>query len=232
MLEVDGLSAWYGATKVLFDVSFAVEPGSTVAIAGTNGAGKTTLLKSLLGLVRSRGRVCWEGARLDGRATHRRVKQGGVSVVHEGRGLITSLSVEDNLTLGLRTVDRDRLGSVYDTFPRLHARGRHRVTDLSGGEQQMVALGRTMMRDTRLLLIDEPSLGLAPAIVEQMYAAITRLCSSGATVLLVEQEVRLACEVADRVLILRSGSVVGDLSGSDKSFQRIVDMATGASEVQ
>jgi branched-chain amino acid transport system ATP-binding protein len=231
MLEISGMDSWYGATQVLFDISFQVQPGTTVAIAGTNGAGKTTLIKSVLGLVRSRGHVSWEGSRIDGHPTHRRVKQGGISVVHEGRGLISALNVEDNLTLGLRAVDRDRLASVYDTFPRLQGRGRHQVTDLSGGEQQMVALGRTMMRDTRLLLIDEPSLGLAPAVVEQMYGAIKQLCSSGSTVLLIEQEVRLACEVAERVMVLRSGSLVADLAGQDKTFPRIVGAATGTSDV-
>lgn len=228
MLELSSVSSWYGPTQVLFDVSLTVPAGQKLAVVGTNGAGKTTLLRSLLGLVRSRGEIRWEGRRLDGLPCHRRVRRGGIAVVHEGRGLITGLSVLDNLTLGVPARALGGLDEVFDAFPVLAGRRHQPVSNLSGGEQQMVALGRTMLRPARLLIIDEPSLGLAPSIVAQLYATIARMSAAAeTTVILVEQELRLACEIADRVVVLRAGRMVQDYTGSEVEFDAIVDAATG-----
>ncbi|MEV4840330.1 ABC transporter ATP-binding protein [Nonomuraea sp. NPDC049486] len=228
MLDLQSVGAWYGSTQVLFDIDLTVPAGQKLAIAGTNGAGKTTLLRSVLGLVKSRGEIRWEGRRIDALPCHRRVRDGGIAVVHEGRGLITGLSVLDNLTLGVDSAALRRLDEVFDAFPVLAERRNQPVTNLSGGEQQMVALGRTMLRPVRLLVIDEPSLGLAPSIVAQLYATIARMSAAAeTTVLLVEQELRLACEIADRVVVLRAGRLVQDYSGSEVNFDIIVDAATG-----
>ena len=210
MLETVALRAGYGHITVLWDVTLAFRAGALTAIVGPNGAGKTTLLRALTGLVPHQGRIRLDGQALSGRAWD--LAERGLVMVPEGRMVFRDMSVEENLALGAYPkrcrADLPRnLERVYGLFPRLGERRRQMAGSLSGGEAQMVALGRGLMADPRVLLIDEPSLGLAPVIVQEVFGVIRRLKEAGTTILLVEQNTRMALSVADDVHLLRGGRV-------------------------
>jgi len=215
VLEIDGLHVAYGELRALSGVSVRVGPGEIVALVGSNGAGKTTLLRSIAGLVRSRaGRVRWDGDDITGRLAHRLVER-GIAMVPEGRRLFGRMTVEENLGLGAFTprarADRAAtLESVYATFPRLRERRRQHAGSLSGGEQQMVAIGRALMTRPRLLMLDEPSLGLAPRVVESIFTVFGDINRTGVAVFLVEQNVRAALALAHRAYLLEHGQIVGE----------------------
>jgi branched-chain amino acid transport system ATP-binding protein len=210
LLEINALSAGYGRIEVVTDVSLTVTGGSIVTIIGTNGAGKTTLLNAIMGILPSRGTIRFGGEMvpplIEGRIAR------GLCLVPERRELFGTMSVQDNLALGgflLSAADRRAaLAEVYNRFPRLNERRRQAAVTLSGGERQMLALGRALMSRPRLLLLDEPSLGLAPRIVQDIFRIITDLRASGASILLVEQNARAALEVADEAHVMELGQIV------------------------
>ena len=214
MLEVSDLRVSYGPVSALQGVSLTVAPGVTTAVLGANGAGKTSLLRAMTGLVKAKeGRVVWKGAELTRLAAEEIVRR-GVAHVPEGRGVIQDLTVEDNLRLGgLWRSDRDdkrrALEEMYDFFPALRDRRRRQAYTLSGGERQMLAVGRALMARPELLLLDEPSLGLAPIIVAQIMELVARQAAeTGLTVLLVEQNARAALSISQRAVVLSLGKVV------------------------
>ncbi|MEU9844325.1 ABC transporter ATP-binding protein [Actinomadura sp. NPDC048032] len=216
MLEVKDLTVSYGAVRALDGVGLRVDEGSLTAVLGANGAGKTTLLRAVSGLLRPRsGRVELDGADITGTAVEEIVRL-GVAHVPQNGGVITELTVQDNLRLGgLWRRDRAalarRVADMYALFPPLAERRFRAAATLSGGERQMLALARALTGAPRLLLVDEPSLGLAPRVVAQLMAVLRRLCDEdGRTVLLVEQNARSALSVADRAVVLDLGSVVAD----------------------
>jgi branched-chain amino acid transport system ATP-binding protein len=214
MLQVDELETAYGPIQALDGVSFEVEQGSITAVLGANGAGKTSLLRTLSGLVRARaGRIRLEGRNI-GQLPVERIVRLGMAHVPEGRGVIAELSVEDNLRLGglwRGGGGRDGLAGVYETFPRLAERGAQPASTLSGGERQMLVIGRALMSRPRLLLLDEPSLGLAPIVAAQIMRLVRDLRrETGLTVLLVEQNAKAALSVADRGIVLSLGRIVAD----------------------
>jgi branched-chain amino acid transport system ATP-binding protein len=209
LLEVDSIDSFYGDFQALFGVSVAVAEGETVAIIGANGAGKSTLLASVAGLLRpATGAISFDGRRLEAIRTHRRVSL-GISLVPEGRRIFPSLSVHENLLVGARarregpwTIER-----VYELFPLLHSLASRSANALSGGEQQALAIGRALMSNPRLLLLDELSLGLAPIVIDALYAALRTIAQEGTTVVLVEQDVARALATADRAYCLLEGRV-------------------------
>ena len=215
MLEVEGVDAAYGELRALAGVSVHLGPGEIVALVGSNGAGKTTLLRAIAGLVRPRvGRIRWDGEDIVGLPPHRMVER-GIAMVPEGRRLFGRMTVEENLGLGAFTprAGREReatLEAVYATFPRLQERRRQLARSLSGGEQQMVAIGRALMTRPRLLMLDEPSLGLAPRVVEAIFAVFGEINRAGVAVFLVEQNVRAALALAQRGYLLEHGQIVGE----------------------
>jgi branched-chain amino acid transport system ATP-binding protein len=216
LLQVRGLSVAYGQAEVVHGVSLAIPTGSIVTVIGANGAGKTTLLNAIMGVIPSKGVVLIDGQQVPD-AVEGRIAA-GVGLVPENRELFASMSVEDNLVLGgfLRS-PREReetIGDVYQRFPRLRERARQLAGTLSGGERQMLALGRALMSRPRLLLLDEPSLGLAPRIVQEILRIVATLRASGVSVLLVEQNARAALEVADEAHVMELGEI--RLSGSAK----------------
>ncbi len=208
LLQVSGLNSYYGDSHILFDVSLRVEQNEVVALLGRNGAGKSTTLKSLMGVVAPRsGSVKLDGAELVGRKSHA-IARSGMQLVHEERRVFGSLDVEENLLLaGLTAPRRWPLERVYDMFPRLKERRRSRGTDLSGGEQQMLAIARALVRDPKLLLLDEPFEGLAPAIVRYLVTKCRELAADGRTIVLVEQNIAATLALAQRVYILNNGHV-------------------------
>lgn len=208
-LEVAGLSAGYGPTQILQNISFDVPAGGRLAILGRNGVGKTTLLATLMGLsTRHAGSVRIGDIELTRRRTSARALA-GVGYVPQSRDVFASLTVEENLATGLKGRSRAALGEAYEMFPRLGERRRHLGGQLSGGEQQMLSMARTMLGKPSLLLLDEPLEGLAPVICDELMSMITRLASSGdVTVVLVEQQIERALDFADRVLILERGREV------------------------
>jgi len=215
MLEVEGLAAGYGLTRVLEGLSLHVGPGEVVAVLGSNGAGKTTLNMVLSGLLRPRaGRVVFEGRDITGESPAE-IMERGLIQVPEGRRIFPNLSVRENLELGSyrrARVNRARnIERVFETFPRLRERMRQAAGTLSGGEQQMLAIGRGMMAEPRLLILDEPSLGLSPLLVEEMFALIRRLHAEGLSIMLVEQNVAQSLDIADRAYVLENGTIA--LSG-------------------
>ncbi|KPQ06527.1 MAG: branched-chain amino acid transport system ATP-binding protein [Rhodobacteraceae bacterium HLUCCA12] len=210
LLETRGLTAAYGQFKALFGIDMRVEPGEVVAIIGANGAGKTTLLRSITGVLRQApGMVVHSGTPI-GAMSPDRIMQRGVAMVPEGRRLFPSLSVEENLLIGAQARRGDgpwTLEAVYALFPILRERRASPGTALSGGQQQMVAIGRALMSNPELLLCDEISLGLAPVIIRDIYAALPRIREGGAAMVIVEQDIARALSVADRVYCLMEGCV-------------------------
>ncbi len=226
LLEVSGLNSYYGDSHILFDVSLRVEQHEVVALLGRNGAGKSTTLKSLMGVVTPRsGSVKLEGIEMAGRKSHA-IAQAGMQLVHEDRRIFGSLDVEENLMLAGLTADaRWPLERVYTMFPRLKARRRSRGTDLSGGEQQMLAIARALIRNPRIVLLDEPFEGLAPVIVHDLVAACRELAAAGQTIVLVEQNLAATLALAHRVYVINNGHVVHegpaeDLKGRPELLQR------------
>jgi branched-chain amino acid transport system ATP-binding protein len=215
VLEIQSLDAAYGELRALAGVSARIGPGEIVALVGSNGAGKTTLLRSVAQLVRPRGgRIRWEEADISGLRPHQVVER-GIAMVPEGRRLFGRMTVEENLGLGAFTARARRervatLDSVYATFPRLRERRRQLAGSLSGGEQQMVAIGRALMTRPRLLMLDEPSLGLAPRVVETIFAVFEAINRAGVAVFLVEQNVRAALALAHRAYVLEHGRITGE----------------------
>lgn len=221
MLELDGIEIQYGAIRAVKGVSLRVRRGEVVTIIGANGAGKSTLLKGIVGLQSlAAGRVVINGVDCSGVPPHQRVGM-GVALAPEGRGVFPDQSVRDNLLLGAYACRRDparieqRLAREFDRFPRLKERQDQMAGTLSGGEQQMLAISRALMSDTQLLLLDEPSLGLAPRIISEIFRTIRDLRESGLTVLLVEQMANQALAVADRAYVLETGRVTCEGSGAD-----------------
>jgi branched-chain amino acid transport system ATP-binding protein len=216
MLTVDHLSAWYGAAQALREVSLQVGAGEVVTIVGRNGAGKTTLLRCLMGLHRQqRGTVTLAGTDLGGLPAHKRARL-GLGWVPDDRGTYASLSVEEHLMLPPRLGgDGWSLDRVYETFPILRTRRKVAGTQLSGGEQQILAIARALRSGAPLLLCDEPTEGLAPVIVERIGAALAEIKRQGGTVLLIEQNVRFASTIADRHYLLAQGHVVESLDNTE-----------------
>ena len=220
VLELQGVAAAYGDVQALWDVTFAVEEGQVATLLGSNGAGKTTSLRVISGLLPVlEGEVRLRGERISGLTPHRIVEL-GVIQVPEGRHLWPNMSVEDNLLLGAYS-DRARpdrvatLASVYALFPRLAERRAQLAGTLSGGEQQMAAIGRGLMGKPEVLMLDEPSLGLAPILVDEVFRVVTDIASRGVTVLLVEQNVHRALEVAETASVIENGRVVLSKSAKD-----------------
>jgi branched-chain amino acid transport system ATP-binding protein len=213
MLKVEGLSVGYGDARVLEKVSFQVEPGKMTCILGPNGAGKTTLLRSLTGIIPSgAGKIRLLGQQIKGKKTHQIVSM-GMTMIPEGRRLWPPLSVQENLELGAyglsdQRLVKEHLDWVYSLFPHLAKRKEQLCGTLSGGEQQMVSIGRGLMASPKLLLMDEPSLGLAPLIVREMFETIKKIVQAGTTVLLVEQNTKVALAVAHYGYVLERGTIV------------------------
>jgi branched-chain amino acid transport system ATP-binding protein len=221
LLDIAGLTAGYAGEPVLHDIDLAVAPGTITAVLGANGAGKTTLLRTISGLVKPRsGRITFDGADIGGVAVERICRR-GLAHVPENGGVIAELTVTDNLRLGgLWRPDKDdaarAVDEVYKLFPPLHARAAAYGQQLSGGERQMLAIGRALVARPRMLLLDEPSLGLAPRVTAQIMAMLRQLCDErGLTVLIVEQNVRAALSVADVGVIVALGRVVSATTGGE-----------------
>ncbi|RLI89163.1 MAG: branched-chain amino acid ABC transporter ATP-binding protein [Archaeoglobales archaeon] len=204
MLEIKGLKAYYDEAEILRGVDINVGKGEAVAILGPNGAGKTTLLKAICGLVRCKGEITFDGRRINDLKTHERIRL-GMAICPEGRRLFPNLTVEDNLLLA----GDEELDTVYSLFPRLRERKKQLVKTMSGGEQQMVAIARALMRKPKLLMLDEPSTGLAPIVVEAIGSAISKIRDElRISILIVEQNIHLAFKVASRAYVLVKGEVV------------------------
>ena len=223
LLEAAGLHAWYGESKVLHGLDFAVDEGGVTALLGANGAGKTTTLRAICGMLRIEGEIRFAGARVDGMATEAIVAR-GIAHVPDGRGTFMELTVEENLRLGAYT-RRDKAAlardfeRVFSYFPRLQERRRQQAGTLSGGEQQMLAIGRALLLGPKLLLLDEPSFGLAPLIVREIFAIMHRINrDDGVSILVVEQNASLALAIADRAYLLETGRIV--MSGPAKEIGR------------
>jgi len=220
VLEIEDLEAAYGDARALSGVTLSVGPGEIVALLGPNGAGKSTLLKSIAGLLRPRaGAIRWEGEDLSRVGAHLIVER-GLAMVPEGRRLFGSMSVEENLELGAfaaraRNTRRANLERVYALFPDLRERRRQAVRALSGGQQQMVAVGRALMASPRLLMLDEPSLGIAPRLVRSILEALVEINRTGVAVFLVEQNVQAALTLAHRAYVLEAGRIVREGGGAE-----------------
>ena len=229
-LEVNGVSAGYGLTQVLWDISFSVRKGQLVALIGANGAGKTTALKTICGLVRpTAGSIRYQGAVVSGKRVHQVVGL-GITLVPEGRQLFPKMTVEENLRAGAylaRAKPRKarNLERVYQLFPRLKERRTQVAETMSGGEQQMLAIGRALMQDLELIMFDEPSLGLSPLLVEEIFRIIRMLHEQGLTIFLVEQNVRQTMKVADYCYVLENGRVVQEGTGPQLEADPLVRAA-------
>ncbi|HEV2263818.1 MAG TPA: ABC transporter ATP-binding protein [Stellaceae bacterium] len=213
LLEVERLNSYYGDSHILFDISLEVAKNEVVALLGRNGAGKSTTLKSLIGMVRPRaGRIVFDGVPIHGLKSHA-IAAHGLQLVPEERRIFGTLSVEENLILaGITAKSRWPLDRIWEVFPRLRERRRSRGTDLSGGEQQMLAIARALVRDPKIILLDEPFEGLAPIIVRDLLATCRTLAEAGQTLVIVEQNVTAAMALADRVYIINNGHMVEAMS--------------------
>jgi branched-chain amino acid transport system ATP-binding protein len=226
LLEVTALNSYYGDSHILFDVSLRVEKNEVVALLGRNGAGKSTTLKSLMGVVTPRsGKVVLDGADVAGCKSHV-IAQAGMQLVPEDRRIFGSLNVEENIVLaGLTAKSKWPLDRIYEMFPRLAERRGSRGTDLSGGEQQMLAIARALVRDPKIILLDEPFEGLAPVIVRDLMAACRKLARAGQTIVLVEQNLAATLALAHRAYIINNGHIVhegpaGEIKADPEILQR------------
>jgi len=209
LLEVDAINSYYGESHILFDVSLHVEEGEVVALLGRNGSGKTTTMLTIMGILAPRpGEIRFAGQRINGKQPYQ-VAQLGVQLVPDTRRIVKTITVEENLKLAAFTAKSPwTLDRIYETFPRLGQRKNFMGRSLSGGEQQMLAIARALIRDARVLLLDEPFEGLAPIIVRDLLETTKRLASEGRTILIVEQNVRAALKLAHRTYVLNRGHVV------------------------
>ena len=219
MLKVEHINVYYGAIHAIKDVSFEVNDGEIVTLIGANGAGKSTTLQTISGLLRSHtGSIEFMGKSLAGIPPHKVVSL-GLAHVPEGRRVFLQMSVEENLEMGAYTRPNgeiaDSIADIYQRFPRLKERRRQVAGTLSGGEQQMLAMGRAMMSKPRLLMLDEPSMGLAPILVEQIFDIIQELNKAGTTILLVEQNAQMALSIAHRGYVLETGKIVATGTGEE-----------------
>lgn len=217
MLKVEDINVFYGNIQALKGISFHIDEGEIVTLIGANGAGKSTLLKTVSGLLKPKqGQIMYQGKSIGGKAAQVIVKQ-GISHVPEGRRVFANMTVEENLQLGAY-LRKDRAGikedmeKVFDLFPRMNERLKQPAGTLSGGEQQMLAMGRALMAKPKLLLLDEPSMGLAPLLVKTIFRIIEEINNAGTTILLVEQNANLALSIANRAYVVETGKIV--LSGS------------------
>ncbi len=219
MLKVNNINVYYGPIHAIKDVSFEVHPGEIVALIGANGAGKSSTLQTVSGLLRPKtGSVVFDGKDITKTEPHKIVKM-GLAQVPEGRRIFLRMTVMENLEMGAFTqkgVSSKGIEEIFNRFPRLKERQKQIAGTLSGGEQQMLAMGRALMSHPKLLMLDEPSMGLAPVLVEQIFEIIAELKKSGVTILLVEQNAGMALEVADRAYVLETGSII--LSGTGKEL--------------
>ncbi|KOR79817.1 ABC transporter ATP-binding protein [Peribacillus simplex] len=221
MLKIEDINVYYGNIQALKGISLSINEGEIVTLIGANGAGKSTLLKSISGLLKPKqGKIIFEGDSIGGKAAQSIVKM-GISHVPEGRRVFANMTVEENLQLGAY-LRKDKAGikqdmeKVYELFPRLLERLKQQSGTLSGGEQQMLAMGRALMAKPRLLLLDEPSMGLAPLLVKQIFHIIEEINKTGTTILLVEQNANLALSIADRAYVVETGRIV--LSGKSEEL--------------
>ncbi len=229
LLEVSGLNSYYGDSHILFDVALRVEANEVVALLGRNGAGKSTTLKTLMGVVTPRsGRIVFDGADVAGKPAHH-LAHAGMQWVPEERRIFGSLDVEENIVLaGLTAKAAWPLERIYEIFPRLAERRRSRGTDLSGGEQQMLAIARALVRDPKLILLDEPFEGLAPVIVHSLLLACRKLVEAGQTIVLVEQNLAASLALANRVYIINNGHIAHEGSADEiKADPRVLHRYLG-----
>ena len=224
MLKVDNINVYYGSIHAIKDISFEVEQGEIVTLIGANGAGKSTTLQTVSGLLHSKtGSITFLGERIDNVPAHKLVAK-GLAQVPEGRRIFLQMSVMENLQMGAYTSKgdtKDDLENVFERFPRLKERKNQIAGTLSGGEQQMLAMGRALMSRPKLMMLDEPSMGLAPILVEQIFDIIKELHKAGTTILLVEQNAEMALQVANRAYVLESGRITltgtgAELAASDR----------------
>jgi len=220
ILEADAVSVKYGDFQALWDISFSVKTGQLVALIGANGAGKTTTLKTICGLVPlADGQIRYRGEQISGQPVHQVVDQ-GITLVPEGRQLFPKMTVEENLLVGAylkrtRKKKAETLQRVYQLFPRLEERRTQTAETLSGGEQQMVAIGRALMQDPKMIMFDEPSLGLAPILVQEVFGVIQQLHRQGLTVFVVEQNVHQTLKIADYCYVMENGRIVQEGTGQE-----------------
>ena len=229
LLEVSGLNSYYGDSHILFDVALRVDKNEVVALLGRNGAGKSTTLKSLMGVVRPKtGSVKLEGEEIAGRKSYQ-IAHAGMQLVHEDRRIFGSLNVEENIILaGLSAQNKWPLDRIYTMFPRLKERRTSRGTDLSGGEQQMLAIARALVRDPKIILLDEPFEGLAPVIVQNLVRACHDLAQAGQTIILVEQNIAATLALANRVYIIANGHIAHEGPAADlKADPRLLQKYLG-----
>ncbi len=229
MLEISSLRAGYGSINILWDLSLSIQRGKLTTIIGSNGAGKTTLLRALMGMIPvTKGDICLDGQSLIGTQTWD-MAQRGIVMIPEGRMIFRDMSVEENLTMGAfpkkqRTKASSNLKKVYSLFPRLQERRDQLAGSLSGGEAQMVAIGRGLMAEPEIILMDEPSLGLAPVIVKEIAAILSLLKAEGKTVVLVEQNTHMAVSVADHVYLMQTGKVLLSKVASEIDLNQLHDL--------
>ena len=229
MLEIANVRAGYGAINILWDLSISVPTGQLTTIIGPNGAGKTTLLRAIMGLVPlSQGSIRLNGQPLDGSSTWNMLER-GVAMIPEGRMIFKDMTIEENLMLGAfpkahRAASQANCDKAYAMFPRLHERRTQLAGTLSGGEAQMLAMARGLMSDPKLLIIDEPSLGLAPVVVNELFDILARLKAEGRTIVLVEQNTHKAVGVADHVHLMQSGKVVLSQPASKVSLEQLHEL--------